>query len=112
VESADQLGSFTKTKSQGRFVVVTVTATNKHKETSNLSTNDFQMKAPDGTSYRLSSEGTTALVMTNTEPKPLYLIEEIQRGLSKQFRLVFDVNPGIKMYTLEAARISFQVEVP
>ena len=50
--------------------------------------------------------------MTNTEPKPFYLIDEIQPGLSKQTRLVFDVNPSIKTYTLEAAKINFQVEVP
>ena len=112
VETADSLGSITKTKSQGRFAVLTVTATNKHRETSTLSQNDFQLKAPDGTIYKLSSDGNTALLMTNTEPKPLVLVEQIQPGLSKQFRLVFDVNPNVKTYTLEAARINFQIDLP
>ena len=37
----------------------------------------------------------------------LWLSEQIQPGLTKSFRVVFDVNPGVRDYVLEGARIRF-----
>ena len=50
--------------------------------------------------------------MLGSQPEVLWLSAQIQPGLIKSFRLVFDVNPGVKNYVLEAARIKFAVDLP
>ena len=97
------------TPAQGKFVVLTLAATNLQKQTSNLNSWDFVLKSADGVTYKTSSEGSTALIFDDKGVKPLGLAEEIQPGLTKPFRLVFDVNPAVKEYTLEAAGNKFAV---
>lgn len=97
-------------RAQGLFVVLTMTATNKSKQTTVLNTWDFKLSTADGTKYDVASEGTTAL---EGEPRPILLADQIQPGLSRQFREVFDVNPSVKGYILEAAGGNrFQITLP
>ena len=60
--------------------------------------------------YRASTDGSTAIL--GDEPAVLSLAEEIQPGLTKPFRLVFDVNSATKSYVLQAAGIKFAVNLP
>jgi hypothetical protein len=112
VETAKSLGTqFSRSQAQGIFVVLTVAAKNLHNETSTLNSFDFQMLGgPTGTTYKVSNDGSTALL--GTEPEVLWLSAQIQPGLIKSFRLVFDVNPEVKSYVFEAAKIKFAVDLP
>jgi len=111
VDTAKSLGSdITKKDAQGEFVVVAVTAKNVSKQTTVLNGSDFIMKTADGTTFDSSSDGETAVMGQN--PPPLILLEQIQPGLSKQYRVVFDVNPTTKQYTLTAAKSQFAVSLP
>jgi hypothetical protein len=111
VETAQALGSqFTRKQAQGVFVVLTLGVMNLHNQTSTLNSFDFQMLGPGGINYTVSNDGSTALL--GQEPAVLWLSEQIQPGLAKGFRLVFDVNPAVKNYVLEAAKIKFAVNLP
>jgi hypothetical protein len=68
------------------------------------------MLGPGGVAYKTSDDGSTAVL--GNEPPVLWLSEQIQPGLAKPFRLVFDVNPSVRNYVLEAARIKFAVNLP
>jgi hypothetical protein len=114
MDTASQLGQtkYTKgTAAQGEFVVLTVSATNLQKQTSTLNSWDFVLKTADGIAYKTSTEGSTALITDDNSAKPLYLTEEVQPGLTKTFRVVFDVNPSVNGYTLEAAGNKFAVNL-
>ena len=111
IDTASEVGNqFTRKQAQGQFVLVTFTAQNKMNQTSQINTNDLVMKTADGTTFRGSSEGITA--MLGEDPKPVFLIEQVQPGLLRQFRQVFDVNPQIKAYTVELAGTRFAVTLP
>jgi hypothetical protein len=111
VETAQSLGSSVfRKQAQGIFVVLTIAAANLHNQTSTLNSWDFQMVGPGGTTYRASTDGSTAVL--GDEPAVLWLTEEVQPGLTKSFRLVFDVNPATKNYVLQAAGIKFAVNLP
>jgi len=110
VETVKSVAQFSRAQAQGIFVVLTVAAKNLHKETSTLNSFDFQMLGPTGTIYKVSSDGSTALL--GSQPEVLWLSAQIQPGLIKSFRLVFDVNPAVKNYVLEAAKIKFAVDLP
>lgn len=97
-------------EAQGQFVVLTIAATNLHRETSELSARDFVMLAPDGTVFKPSNDGRDAL--GSSEPPVMWLIRQVQPSLATTFRVVFDVNPTIKRYTLVAAEIPFSIELP
>jgi hypothetical protein len=116
IEAAGELGKtqFTKgTPAQGQFLIMTLAATNLHKETSTLNTTDFRLKSADGTTYKTSNDGQFALISdTSDAPKPFTIAEQIQPGLTKKFRLVFDVNPAVRDYTMEAAGVKFAVTIP
>ncbi len=110
VETAKELSNVLgKRQAQGLFVILTYTLTNKSKQTSNLNSWDFTLKTRDGVSYRASSEGQVAL---SGDPPALIIAAEIQPGLSKQYRSVFDVNPDVKDYILEGAAINFDIRLP
>lgn len=102
------------TKASGRFLVITLAATNTQKQTSNLNSWDFVVNTADGISYKPSSDGTTALAMSGdaTAPKALLFGEEFQPGLRKTFRLAFDVSPTGKDYTLMATNVPFHIVTP
>jgi len=115
MKTASVLGQsqFSKgTKAQGIFVVLTVSAKNLQNQTSTLNTWDFTMKSPDGAKFNTSSEGSTELLFSNPDVKPLSLADQVQPGLTKAFALVFDVNPDVKHYTLSAASIDFAMDLP
>jgi Domain of unknown function (DUF4352) len=116
VEAANTLGQTQFSRgatAQGKFVVLTLAATNLHRETSTLNTWDFVMKSPDGTSFQTSSDGQTQLIFdTSSAPKAFAFLEQVQPSLTKSFRLVFDVSPTIKSYTFEAAGVKFTLDVP
>lgn len=110
IDTAKEVGNqFTKKQAQGLFVLVTFTARNKMNQTSQLNSADLKMKSTDGLTFNSSSEGNSA--MLSEEPKPVLFLEEVQPGLSKQFRNVFDVNPGIKDYNIELAGARFRVSI-
>jgi hypothetical protein len=96
-------------KAQGLFVVLTMSATNRSKQTTVLNGWDFKLSTPDGTKYDSSSDGSSALT---GEPRPIILADQIQPGLTRSFRQVFDVNPSSKVYILEAAGARFQISLP
>jgi hypothetical protein len=111
VETAQVLGTqFLSKQAQGLFVVLTVSAANVHNQTSTLNSWDFQMLGAGDIKYKVSSDGSTVLL--GDEPAVLWASEQIQPGLTKSFRLVFDVNPAVKNYVLEAAKIKFAVDLP
>ena len=112
LRTANVLGDYSKETAQGRFVIVTLAATNLHNETSILNPWDFAMRSAEGNQYRVSTDGTWALIGDSTGPKPMSSGNQIQPGLTTQFRLVFDVNPNQKQFTLKAAGIDFAVKLP
>jgi hypothetical protein len=115
VTFADVLGksSFSEGKpAQGKYVIVTLDAKNLHKETSSLNSSDFFMQSPDGIKFKTSSDGTTQLLFsTDKGPKPLTFAEQIQPGLKQTFRLVFDVNPDVKDYTLVFDKAKYAISL-
>ena len=102
VKTADRLG---QTAAQGVFAIVTIDARNLHRETSTLNSHDFQVVYRDGTRYESSTDGTSALL--GTDPEVLLFGTQIQPGLTKRFRVVFDLNPAWQEYVLHAAEIRF-----
>jgi hypothetical protein len=111
VETAAELRNiFRNEQAQGIFVILTFAVTNKGKKTTVLNEWDFNLKAPDGVTFRPSRDGQMVLVAG--DPRPLILAEQIQPGLSQRFRMVFDVNPAIKSYTWEAAGTRFAITLP
>lgn len=113
LDAAKRLGGgvLAEKSAQGIFVVVTMNAKNLHRETSTLNTWDFQLSSPQGLTYKSSNDGITAL-MGDEGPEVLWVAAQVQPGLSKTFRLVFDVDPSQPNYTLQAAGINFQFRLP
>jgi hypothetical protein len=64
------------------LVILTLAATNPHEETSTLNSWDFQLKSPEGVTYKTSWEGSTQLLFDSKtdKPKPISLREQIQPG--------------------------------
>lgn len=105
VDGAARLGT---KAAQGQFLIITVSAKNLHRETSQLNTNDFQISSGTGTRYSVSSDGSSAL-LSGSGPDVMLFGAQIQPGLAKQFRLVFDVNPAEQDFVLKAAGILFRL---
>jgi Domain of unknown function (DUF4352)/zinc-ribbon domain len=111
VRSVETATRVSNTTAQGVFVIVTVAMTSLHQETSQLNPWDFTLKAPDGTTFSPSGDGGTAVAFTPGPPVPLLTVQ-VQPGLTVVLRVVFDVNPTIKQYTLEAAKVPSRIELP
>ena len=85
-------GQFTRTCAGegGRFVIVYFAIRNDTKETKTVMTDDFKLMDADGNTYRTSSEGNTALMMSGASKD--FLISELQPGLQKDTATVFQVS--------------------
>jgi hypothetical protein len=58
-----------------------------------------------------STDGSSGLAADHGGAEPLSLAEQVQPGLTKTFRLVFDVNPAVKNYTFGAAGNKFALNL-
>ncbi len=102
-------GPFSSEKAQGEFRILTLTLANIGQKSFALNGHDFQIEAPGGIEYALSSDGSTRLVGDESGPEVLWLIETIQPGLSKDVRVVFDVPPNATGLVLDVQSVRFSV---
>ena len=90
---------------QGVFLVTKLTLHNLGQQTANLTSGDFSAVSASGRTFTPSSAGSTAAL--GTDPPVLWLLQEVQPGLSMQVRVIFDVDPATSPYTLHAAGTVF-----
>jgi hypothetical protein len=87
---------------QGKLLVVAFTAKNLQSRTSNFASHDFELRAPDGRKF--APAGSTASI-----EKGFVLSQTVQPGLSTENRVVFDVDPAVNDWTLQALGIQFRL---
>jgi hypothetical protein len=90
---------------QGRLLVADVRITNRQQVLSNVTLNDFALKTDDGYVFK------PALQTANIDPG-LMLGRLIQPGESLESRVVFDVDPPFKAFTLTALHTEHRVRAP
>jgi len=90
---------------QGRLLVADVRITNKQQAPSSVTLNDFVLRTDDGYVFR------PGLQTASIDPG-LMLGRLIQPGESLESRVVFDVDPPFKAFTLTALQTEHRVRVP
>ena len=90
---------------QGRLLVADVRITNRQQVLSSVTLNDFVLKTDDGYVFR------PGLQTASIDPA-LMLGRLIQPGESLESRVVFDVDPPFKSFTLTALQTEHRVRVP
>lgn len=104
VETLQRIG---RGVAQGVFAIFTVSARNLDTSASSLHEWDFDISTPQGTTFRPSRDAA-ALLVDSPGPLLINLSTEIQPGLSKRYRVAFDLNPALSGYVLHAAKIPFR----
>lgn len=94
------------THASGRFVILRLIATNESKKTREISLSSATLTDSAGNSYQTSSEGETALSMTG-DREAEFLLSQIQPGLDKYIKVVFDVPPDRRTFTLHIPHSMF-----
>ncbi len=95
-----------RTRAQGQYRILTVKLRNIGRRTYPLNSHDFSLVTPSRIEYSISSDGSTAL-WGSSGPDVFLSIEEVQPGLSKDVRVVFDVPPGASGLTMDIQGILF-----
>jgi hypothetical protein len=90
---------------KGRLLVADMRITNIQQVLSNVTTNDFELKADDGHVFKPA-------LQTASIERGLILGRVIQPGEIVQSRVVFDVDPPLKAFTLTALQTEHRVRVP
>jgi len=101
-------GAFSSEKAQGEFRILTLTLANVGRETHAINSHDFRLETPDGIEYELANVGISALG-DDDGPEVFWLIEQIQPGLSKDVRVIFDVPPSVAGFVLDVQGVRFAV---
>lgn len=87
---------------QGKLVVIEFGARNLSQRTSNFSTNDFRLVAPDGREFAPTGQ-------TGTIPGGFVAMQTVQPGLVTQNRVVFDVDPAVEECELRILGMRFHI---
>lgn len=90
-------------KPQGTLLVADFSARNLHSATSNFTSNDFLLIAPDGRQFK-----TASVAIEKNFP----FTQQVQPGLVTENRVVFDADPAVKEWTLKALGMQFAVVAP
>jgi hypothetical protein len=88
-------------RAQAVFAVFKLNARNLNREASTLYRRDFEVTEPGGARFPPTEN-----------PLVFFSTGQIQPGLSKEFLVVFDLNPGLSGYVLHAATIPFRFDLP
>ncbi|HEV3088509.1 MAG TPA: DUF4352 domain-containing protein [Candidatus Elarobacter sp.] len=87
------------TRAGGRFVILELVVRNDSKEAREISLSQSKLIDAQGNAYSTSSEGETALTMSG-DHEAEFLLSQLQPGLEKYLKIVFDVPAGKKAFTL------------
>lgn len=93
------------TKAQGALLVADMKIKNTQNSTSNFTTNDFALKSADGREFKAAGQ-------TATIERGFMITQTVQPGLTTENRVVFDVDPAVKAFTLTGLGMLFEVQVP
>lgn len=91
------------TQAQGRLLVADMRIKNLQDSTSNFTTNDFKLKAPDTREF--APTGQTAVIA-----RGFLISQAVQPGLITENRVVFDVDPAVKAFTFTGLGMQFEVQ--
>ncbi len=87
------------TRAGGRFVILELVVRNDSKEAREISLTTAKLIDAQGNTYSTSSEGETALTMSG-DSEAEFLLSQLQPGIEKYLKIVFDVPEGKKAFTL------------
>lgn len=90
VDTAQTVGnSFSQKTAQGQYVILTVKIQNDGKGTKTVNASDFTVVDSQGRKYDYSTDGQTALEMSNGATS--FFLQQIQPSLSVTGKIIFDV---------------------
>ena len=102
VEAKTEVGNeYSKEKAQGVFKIVSVAITNNQKDAITLDANSFKLVDDQGREFSYSTNGQTALSMTDDTVADFFL-KQLNPGLTQNGKIVFDIPADAKGLVLKA----------